>query len=309
MERRTLGRTGMELSVLGYGASPLGNEFGAIDVAEGHRSVRRAIDLGINLFDTSPYYGRTLSESVLGDALVGVRDRVFLSSKVGRYDKSDFDFRPATIIPRLEETLRRLKTDHLDLVIAHDIEFQPLGADPRRDDPGPRPGQGPGEGPRDRRQRSTAGGAPPRGRGSGARLRPLVLPLHAERHDARSRPRPARGLARDRPAQRRAAIDGVAHRRRPAGLAPRTDRAEGGARRAVAICRSRGVDLARLGLAFSVGAPFVASTIVGMPTVSQVEANVRAVADPVDPGLVAEVRAAFADVRDLSWPSGLAENQ
>jgi len=64
---RELGRTGLKVSIVGYGASPLGAEFGQIDPAEGTRAVHCAIDHGINYFDVAPYYGRTLAESRLGD--------------------------------------------------------------------------------------------------------------------------------------------------------------------------------------------------------------------------------------------------
>ena len=62
MEYRLLGKTDLNVSILGYGASPLGNEFGEIEVAEGQRAVDYAIDNGINYFDVAPYYGRKLAE-------------------------------------------------------------------------------------------------------------------------------------------------------------------------------------------------------------------------------------------------------
>ena len=95
MEYGTLGRTGLEISKLGFGGSPLGNEFGETDPAEGERAVHCAIDLGINYFDVAPYYGRTLAETRLGDALAGRRNRVVLATKCGRYDLAGFDFSAA----------------------------------------------------------------------------------------------------------------------------------------------------------------------------------------------------------------------
>ncbi|RME76625.1 MAG: hypothetical protein D6784_05415, partial [Chloroflexi bacterium] len=71
---RTLGNTGLQVSIVGFGASPLGQEFGQIDPAEGRRAVHYAIDHGINYFDVAPYYGRTLAETRLGEALEGRRD-------------------------------------------------------------------------------------------------------------------------------------------------------------------------------------------------------------------------------------------
>ena len=69
MHYRPLGKTGLCVSALGYGASPLGSVFRPIDEAEGIRTVHRALDLGVNFIDVSPYYGLTKAETVLGRAL------------------------------------------------------------------------------------------------------------------------------------------------------------------------------------------------------------------------------------------------
>src|SRR5580692_6576214 len=123
MEYGTLGRTGLRVSKLGFGGSPLGNEFGEIDPSESERAVHCAIDLGINYFDVAPYYGRTLAETRLGAALVGRRDKVVLATKCGRYDVAKFDFSTARIRRSIDESLERLRTDYLDVFLAHDIEF------------------------------------------------------------------------------------------------------------------------------------------------------------------------------------------
>src|SRR5687768_7579055 len=128
MRYRPLGNTGFDVSLIGFGASSLGNEFGPTDVDEGVRAVHLAIDRGINYFDVSPYYGRTLAEERLGRALEGRRDRVILSTKVGRYDREPphgFDFSAARVVRSVEESLARLRTDVIDLYLAHDIEFSP----------------------------------------------------------------------------------------------------------------------------------------------------------------------------------------
>src|SRR3954471_5609975 len=123
MEHRTLGPTGLEVSAIGFGASPLGNEFGEIGEAETTRAVHEAIDSGINFFDVSPYYGRTLAESRLGQALLGKREKVVLATKCGRYDTERFDFSGDRIRSSIDESLRRLRTEYVDLFQAHDIEF------------------------------------------------------------------------------------------------------------------------------------------------------------------------------------------
>jgi L-galactose dehydrogenase len=123
MRYKQLGKTGLQVSVIGFGAAPLGNEFGAIDEAEAERAVNFAIDSGITFFDTSPYYGRTLSEGRLGKALDGRRQEVVLASKCGRYDVDRFDFSAARVTASVEESLQRLRTDYLDIFTAHDIEY------------------------------------------------------------------------------------------------------------------------------------------------------------------------------------------
>lgn len=111
---------------IGLGCSGLGNEFGDIDENQAITVVHGALDLGITYFDTSPYYGRTLSEVRLGKALHGKRDTVFLATKAGRHDddaRTGFDFSYQGIIESCESSLRRLRTDHVDLLQLHDVEF------------------------------------------------------------------------------------------------------------------------------------------------------------------------------------------
>ncbi|MFM1962641.1 MAG: hypothetical protein RLZZ172_1486 [Bacteroidota bacterium] len=123
MQYRRLGKTAMNVSVIGFGASPLGNVFDDCDEQEGTRSVHAAIDAGINFFDVAPFYGITLAEERLGEALKGKRDKVILATKCGRYGLRDFDFSYQRILDSADESLARLQTDHVDLMQLHDIEF------------------------------------------------------------------------------------------------------------------------------------------------------------------------------------------
>lgn len=123
MQYRTLGKTGLEVSILGFGASPLGNVFDPVDEKEGISAVHYALDQGVNFFDVSPFYGLTLAESRLGKALEGSRKDIILASKCGRYDLQQFDFSRKKILQSIDESLVRLKTDYLDLFQLHDIEF------------------------------------------------------------------------------------------------------------------------------------------------------------------------------------------
>ncbi|KAK3420316.1 hypothetical protein EUGRSUZ_G01122 [Eucalyptus grandis] len=128
LELRPLGGTGLKVSCVGFGASPLGRVFGPVSEDEAVASVREAFRLGINLFDTSPYYGGTLSEKMLGMALKasGVpRDQYIVSTKCGRY-KEGFDFSAERVTRSIDESLERLQLDYVDILQCHDIEFGSL---------------------------------------------------------------------------------------------------------------------------------------------------------------------------------------
>src|SRR5947209_7717773 len=124
MEHRDLGQTGLKLPVLSFGASSLGQEFRPVDINEALRAVRVALDLGMNFIDTSPYYGRGMSEVLLGVALRGVpRERYILGTKLGRYDAQHFDFSARRVTESVDVSLHRLGFDYLDIMLCHDIEF------------------------------------------------------------------------------------------------------------------------------------------------------------------------------------------
>src|SRR5688572_22602854 len=124
MQTRPLGKTGLNVLVLSFGASSLGQEFRSVTVDEALQSVRVALDCGLNLIDTSPFYGRGMSEVLLGIALKGVpRDSYLLCTKLGRYDLEHFDFSAKRVAESVDVSLHRLGTDHIDIMLCHDIEF------------------------------------------------------------------------------------------------------------------------------------------------------------------------------------------
>jgi len=126
MKYRKLGKTGLDVSVLSFGASSLGSVFRNTDDADSIRTVHQAIDAGMNYIDVSPYYGLTKAETVLGKALKDIpRDKYLLSTKAGRYGVDQFDFSQKRIVASLEESLNRLNVDEVDILYLHDIEFVP----------------------------------------------------------------------------------------------------------------------------------------------------------------------------------------
>ena len=127
MEYRELGKTGLKVSSLSFGASSLGGVFHEIDEDDAIRTVHVAIDNGINFIDVSPYYGATRAETVLGRALRQIpRERYLLATKVGQYGEDEFDFSAKRVIRSVDESLARLHVDHVDLIQCHDIEFVDL---------------------------------------------------------------------------------------------------------------------------------------------------------------------------------------
>lgn len=125
MQYRTLGRTGAQLSVIGFG----GIVVMGMEQPEANRTVARVVERGVTYFDVAPSYGNGEAEEKLGPALEPHRDGVFLACKTGRRDAEGARF-------ELEQSLRRLRTDHLDLYQLHamttleDVEkvFAPGGA-------------------------------------------------------------------------------------------------------------------------------------------------------------------------------------
>jgi aryl-alcohol dehydrogenase-like predicted oxidoreductase len=127
MQKRTLGKSGLEVSALGFGC--MGISFGlgpAASRAEGIAIIRAAVDLGVTFFDTAEAYGPYTNEELVGEALAPVRDRVVIATKFGfKFEGSKqtgLDSRPAHIRDVAEASLRRLKTDRIDLFYQHRVD-------------------------------------------------------------------------------------------------------------------------------------------------------------------------------------------
>ena len=123
MNYRTLGKTGLEISVLGYGAASIGEIYAACDPVEAQASVHAALDGGINYFDVAPLYGFTLAEERLGKALKGRRHEIHLATKCCRDKFGVFDFSAKRVKHSIDESLKRLQTDYVDVYQIHDVEF------------------------------------------------------------------------------------------------------------------------------------------------------------------------------------------
>ena len=102
----------------------MGAEFRRVDIAEALKSVHVAIDNGMNFIDTSPYYGRGMSEVLLGQVLPDIpRSSYYLGTKLGRYAPQHFDFSAKRVEESIDISLERMRQDYLDIVLCHDLEY------------------------------------------------------------------------------------------------------------------------------------------------------------------------------------------
>jgi aryl-alcohol dehydrogenase-like predicted oxidoreductase len=134
MDNRILGRSGIEVSPMGMGCWAIGGTgwAGGANDEESIRGIHRALELGINFFDTANVYGDGHSERVLGMALAGRRDQVVIATKFGYSDKGP-QVAPDYIRSACEASLKRLNTDYIDLYQFHVNEYGPEGSEEVRE--------------------------------------------------------------------------------------------------------------------------------------------------------------------------------
>ena len=309
MQTRPLGRTGLDVPILAFGASSLGQEFRPVTLDEALASVRAALDCGMNLVDTSPFYGRGMSEVLLGVALRGVpRDSYLLCTKLGRYDLAHFDFSARRVAESVDVSLHRLGTDHLDIVLCHDIEFVPLPQIIEETLPALRRIQAAGK------VRFVGFSGYPQKifrwiceradvdcvlsynqyTLQNTRLADETIPFLRER---------GIGVMNAGPFSARLLTDAPL----PAWL-KEPEPVKAAARRAAELCRSRGSSIAKLALQFSLADDRIATTVAGSANPANVRAWAAWAAEPLDTDLVRDVQAIFAPVRNVGHVEGLAEN-
>jgi L-galactose dehydrogenase len=308
MKYRILGNTGMKVSVVSFGASPLGDEFRKTTDEERQRAVDAAIDQGINYFDTSPFYGRTLSETRLGQALRGKRDRVFIATKCGRYDIDGFDFSAERVTASIDESLKRLQTDHVDVLQAHDIEFGDVNQILEETVPALLKIKESGKA---RFVGVTA--LPLKIMARVIATHPIDMVLSYCRYNlmitdmddlltpiAQER---GVGLVNASPLHMRILTEAGAPDWHPA---PKQVQQAG--QQVVALCRERGYDPADVALRFCIDYPHAATTLVGMSRPDHVERNIRGIETAVDEELLREIAKVVEPVNNMTWPSGRREN-
>jgi L-galactose dehydrogenase len=310
MEYRELGRTGLRVSVVGYGTAPLGDMFGVNDEDAALQSAFRALDAGINFFDSSPSYGTRLAERRLGKVLRGRRHEIIVGTKAGQYAPGEFDFSAQRIRRGFEESLRLLGTDYVDILQLHDVEFVDL--------------EGPlGEAYRELIRLREAGlcrfigmtGYPT------AMTRRVIaecdldvtlsyahctllddslateiLPLAEER-----------GVGVINAAA--VALGLLTEAGPPAHIAKVVgEQICATARRAVEVCQKRRADVSFLANQYSIQRSGCATTLIGTAKQRHLDSAVAAAEEPIDEDLLADVLAAIGSDRGRHWTTGLPQN-
>ena len=306
MEYRRLGKTDMDVSLIGFGASPLGNVFDVADEQEGIRAVHYAIDHGINFFDVAHFYGYTLAEERLGKALAGKRNKIFLATKCGRYE--DFDFSYNRVLESIDASLERLQTDYVDLLQIHDIEFgdreqvlnEALPAVLRARQMG-------------KARYIGITGLPVKYLAAIARqvdvdtvlswahynlledeINEELVPLSREK---------GFGLMNASPLLQRILSDAPlpAWHRSPQVVKDMQPRL-------LELCRQYGVDLSDVAIRYAIDHPDIATTILGMSNTRHVKQNIGALDFQIPEGLLAQIEALVAPVKNMMWYEGKPEN-
>src|SRR5258706_2307970 len=308
LPQRPLGKTGLNLSVVSFGASSLGQEFRKVDVNEALRSVHMALDSGMNFIDTAPFYGRGMSEVLLGIALRDIpRDRYLLGTKLGRYDLAHFDFSPKRVMESIDVSLHRLGVSHLDICLCHDIEFVDMAQVVEETIPALRKVQQQGK-----VRYIGISGYPMKifkyvlNRTSldvvlsynqytlqNTRLADLVPYLQSK----------GIGIMNAGPFAARLLTNAALPQwhKEPGNV-------KAACRRAAEHCQKRGVDIAKLAVQFSAANPDIATTIAGSANPENVRKWAQWVQEPTDQTLLNEVLEILAPVKNIGHSEGLPQN-
>jgi aryl-alcohol dehydrogenase-like predicted oxidoreductase len=309
MKKRLLGNTGLELPILSFGASSLGQEFRKVNLEEALRSVHVALDCGLNFIDTSPFYGRGMSEVLLGQALRGVaRDSYTLCTKLGRYDLAHFDFSAKRVEESVDVSLHRLGTDHLDVVLCHDIEFVPMQQIVDETLPALRKIQQSGK------VRFVGISGYPMKAFQFVLAQTEVDCVLSYNQYTLQNTRFADELVPQLKARGVGVMNAGPFSARLLTNAPlpewlkEPEEVKAAARKAAAHCQSRGVDIAQLALQFSIANPDITTTVAGSANPDNIRKWSQWAAAPIDEGLLREVQDLFAPVKNLGHTEGLPEN-
>ena len=276
---------------------------------EALQSVRVALDCGLNFIDTSPFYGRGMSEVLLGIALQDVpRDSYTLCTKLGRYDLQHFDFSARRVAESVDVSLHRLRTDHLNIVLLHDIEFVPMQQIVDETIPALRKIQQSGK------VRFIGFSGYP------MKIFKFILDqtsvdcvlsynqytLQNTRFADEIVPYlKAKGIGVMNAGPFSARL--LTNAELPKWL-KEPEEVKAAARQAAAHCAKKGVDIAKLALQFSLANPDITTTVSGSANPNNIRNWAKWAVEPIDQELLAEVQSIFAPVKNRGHKEGLAEN-
>jgi L-galactose dehydrogenase len=309
MQTRPLGKTGLQLPILSFGASSLGQEFRSVSLDEALKSVHVALDCGLNFIDTSPFYGRGMSEVMLGIALRGVpRDSYKLCTKLGRYDLPHFDFSAKRVAESVDVSLHRLGTDHLDIILCHDIEFVEMQQIVDETIPALRKIQQQGK-----VKFIGFSGYPQKifkficdQTEVDCALSYNQYTLQNTRFADETVPYlKAKGVGAMNAGPFSARL--LTNAALPAWL-KEPEEVKAAARKAAALCEQKGSDIAKLALQYSIANPDITTTVAGSANPNNIRNWAKWAAEPIDEELLAEVLAIFAPVKNIGHTEGLPKN-
>ena len=308
LPQRTLGKTGLNVSVISFGASSLGQEFRKVDITEAIRSVQVALDAGMNFIDTSPFYGRGMSEVLLGVALREIpRERYLLGSKLGRYDLGHFDFSERRVVESVDVSLHRMGVDYLDICLCHDIEFVEMAQIVEETIPALRKVQQQGK-----VRFIGISGYPMKVFKYVLDRTPLDVVLSYNQYTLQN----ARlsemipylkskgvGIMNAGPFAARLLTNAPLPK-----WHKEPENVKAACRRAAEHCATRGVDIAKLALQFSADNPEITTTIAGSANPENVRKWAQWAQEPIDRQLLDEVLAILAPVKNIGHVEGLPQN-
>jgi L-galactose dehydrogenase len=309
MQTRVLGKTGLQVPILSFGASSLGQEFRKVKLDEALESVRIALECGLKFIDTSPFYGRGMSEVLLGIALKDVpRDSYLLCTKVGRYDLSHFDFSARRVTESVDVSLHRLGTDHLDIVLCHDIEFVELNQIVNETIPALRKIQKQGK-----TRFIGFSGYPQKIFRTICDQAEVDCVLNYNQYTLQNTrfadetipylKSKSIGIMNAGPFSARLLTNAAL----PVWL-KEPDNVRAAARRAAEHCAAKGTDIAKLALQFSLANPDIATTVAGSANPQNIRNWAKWAEEPLDKELLAEVLEIFKPVKNIGHAEGLPKN-
>jgi len=309
MQTRLLGKTGLSLPILSFGASSLGQEFRRVTLDEAVRSVQVALECGLTFIDTSPFYGRGMSEVLLGVALRDVpRDRYLLGTKLGRYDLTHFDFSAKRVVESVDVSLQRMGVDYLDICLCHDIEFVEM--EQIVDETLPKMRKVRDEG---KVRFIGISGYPMKLFKFVLDQTDLDVVLSYNQYTLQNT-RFADELVPYLKAKGVGVMNAGPFSARLLTNAPiptwlkEPESVKAAARKAAGHCAKKGVDIAKLALQFSVANPDITTTIAGSANPDNIRKWTQWIDEPLDQELLAEVREIFGPVKNIGHLEGLPKN-